>query len=50
MELRIVLAMVAKDFDIKFAPGQDGSDFIEKSLDTFTMTVANLPLKFIPII
>jgi hypothetical protein len=46
MELRNVIARIATEFDVRFAPGEDGTALLEKSLDTFTMALAPLQLVF----
>ncbi|KAH7077315.1 cytochrome P450 monooxygenase-like protein [Paraphoma chrysanthemicola] len=48
MELRIVLFMLVTEFDICFAPGDDGSSFLDNDLDAFTIVIADLKLAFIP--
>jgi len=46
MEIRIVVARIVTEFDVKFAPGEDGTALLEKSHDTFTMALAPLQLVF----
>jgi cytochrome P450 family 628 len=46
MELRNVIARIVTEFDVKFAPGEDGTTLLEKSLDTFTIALAPLMLVF----
>ena len=46
MELRSVMARIVTAFDLKFAPGEDGTGLLEKSHDTFTMALAPLNLVF----
>lgn len=46
MELRSVIALLVLQFDIRFADGEDGSDLINKSIDTFTITLGKLDLVF----
>jgi len=48
MELRIVTTRIVTQFDIAFAPGEDGSDLEEKTKDVFTLEVAPLRLVFTP--
>lgn len=48
MEVRSVTAQLLKNFDVSFAPGEDGTDLLEKTLDTFTMELAPLRLCFTP--
>ncbi|KAE9378415.1 cytochrome P450 monooxygenase-like protein [Stipitochalara longipes BDJ] len=46
MELRNVIARTVTEFDVKFAPGEDGTALLEKSTDTFTIALAPLMLSF----
>ncbi|KAN0108780.1 cytochrome P450 [Hyaloscypha variabilis] len=46
MELRNVIARIVTEFDVKFAPGEDGTALLEKSTDTFTIALAPLMLVF----
>jgi cytochrome P450 len=46
MELRMVLARVALNFDMQFAEGEDGRKVAEESKDTFTLTVPSMYVKF----
>lgn len=48
MELRMVLSRVVLAFDIAFAEGEDGIKFDTEVLDTFTLTLPPLHLKFTP--
>ncbi|KIW88830.1 uncharacterized protein Z519_10314 [Cladophialophora bantiana CBS 173.52] len=48
MELRMVLSRAALSFDIAFADGEDGVKFDTEVLDTFTLTLPPLKLKFTP--
>ncbi|OQU95023.1 hypothetical protein CLAIMM_01292 [Cladophialophora immunda] len=48
MELRMVLSRVALGFDIAFAAGEDGIKFDTEVLDTFTLTLPALKMKFTP--
>ena len=47
MELRAVIARLVAEFDIAFAPGEDGKDLLEKSKDVFAMELAPLRLVLI---
>jgi hypothetical protein len=47
MELRIVTARIVTQFDIAFAPGEDGTILKEKTKDVFTLEVAPLRMVFI---
>jgi cytochrome P450 len=46
MELRIVTARIVTQFDISFAPGENGRDLFEKTKDVFTLEVAPLRMVF----
>ncbi|RDW68698.1 cytochrome P450 [Aspergillus mulundensis] len=46
MEMRLVIARIAREFDIGFAPGQTGEAFDRDAKDTFTFTVGPLMLDF----
>jgi hypothetical protein len=46
MELRSVIARIVTEFDVSFAPGEDGTALLEESLDTFTIALAPLMLVF----
>jgi cytochrome P450 len=46
MELRSVLAKLILTFDVDFAPGEDGTNLIEKGRDHFTMETGPLNLVF----
>ncbi|KIY02691.1 uncharacterized protein Z520_01156 [Fonsecaea multimorphosa CBS 102226] len=46
MELRMVLSRVALGFDISFADGEDGVKFDAEVMDTFTLTLPPLKMKF----
>jgi cytochrome P450 family 628 len=46
MELRNVTARIVTEFDIKFAPGEDGSALMEESKDVFTMELAPMEVIF----
>lgn len=40
--------MIAQNFDVAFAPGEDGVTFDNEMLDTFTVTLPPLQLQFTP--
>lgn len=42
MELRLAIVLVALNFDMSLAPGEDGVDFDQGAKDTFTFTVSSL--------
>jgi hypothetical protein len=46
MELRATLSRIAMNFDISFAPGEDGERFDKGAKDTFVFTLEPLLLVF----
>jgi len=48
MSLRTSLSMIAQSFNTEFAPGETGERFEEEKLDTLTVTLPPLYLKFTP--
>ncbi|CZR61640.1 related to pisatin demethylase cytochrome P450 [Phialocephala subalpina] len=48
MELRTVTALLITKFNVSFAPGENGSNLLEKSEDYFTIGLADLNLQFTP--
>ena len=46
MEIRNVMARIVTEFDVRFAPGEDGTKLLEESHDTFTIALAPLQLVF----
>lgn len=46
MQIRTLVAKIVMHFDIHFAPGEDGSNLLEKSKDHFTLGLADLNLIF----
>ena len=46
MELRHVLASIALNFDIEFAPGETGEKFENNAKDTFVLSLDPLYLVF----
>lgn len=48
MSLRTSLSMIAQSFDVEFAPGETGQRFGEEKLDTLTVTLPPLYLRFTP--
>lgn len=46
LELRTVTAKLITRFDVQFAPGEDGSRLLTKTLDHFTLTPGDLKLIF----
>ena len=49
MELRSVISAVVREFDISFAPGEDGTSVVAKAKDTFTLSPGDLHLRFHPV-
>jgi hypothetical protein len=46
MELRNVIARIVTEFNVKFAPGEDGTALLKDTTDTFTLALAPLMLVF----
>jgi hypothetical protein len=46
MELRLAIVLVALNFDLSLAPGEDGVQFDEGAKDTFTLTLSALHVVF----
>ena len=46
MELRSVISRVVTQFDVHFAPGEDGTALLTKTRDVFTLDLAPLNLVF----
>jgi hypothetical protein len=46
MELRIVVALLVTEFDIQFAPEENGEALLHDSKDFFTVSIADLKLVF----
>jgi hypothetical protein len=46
MQLRIVVALLVTEFDIQFAPGENGEALLHESKDFFTVSIADLKLIF----
>lgn len=44
MELRLLTAQLVTTFDVSFAPGEDGSRLLEKTMDHFTLGMGQLDL------
>ena len=49
MELRSVISTIISEFDVSFAPGEDGTDAMGKAKDRFTLSPGELQLMFHPI-
>ena len=48
MELRAVVALLTMKFDVHFAPGEDGTNLLEKTEDYFTLGLGDMFLTFSP--
>ena len=48
MEMRSVLANLVRNFEFKFAEGEDGGHVVGKTRDCFTINVGKLDVKLIP--
>jgi cytochrome P450 len=48
LSLRVVLSAIVQNFEVEFAEGEDGVKFLQDTLDTFTVTLPPLQLKFTP--
>ncbi|RDW95068.1 hypothetical protein BP5796_00831 [Coleophoma crateriformis] len=46
MQLRSIVSQVVMNFNLKFAPGEDGAAFDTEALDTFTTTLKSLDIVF----
>lgn len=46
MQIRTLVSKIVMEFDIGFAPGEDGSGLLERSKDHFTLGLADLNLEF----
>ena len=46
MELRAVVGLLITRFDVSLAPGEDGTDLLYGSKDTFTIRLGDLMLVF----
>jgi len=46
MQLRGVIAQLVTNFDVSFAPGEDGKKLLEETEEYFTLGLAELKLKF----
>lgn len=48
MQVRTLTARILLDFDVAFAPGEDGSRILTKTKDHFTVDPGQLDLVFTP--
>jgi len=46
MEIRTITTQIIDQFDVSFAPGEDGRKLLMESVDHFTMALAPLNLCF----
>jgi tryprostatin B 6-hydroxylase len=46
MQIRTLVARIVMNFNISFAPGENGSNLTEKSRDHFTLGLQDLNLEF----
>jgi hypothetical protein len=46
MEIRTVVTQILLQFDVSFAPGEDGTSLLEKTKDYFTLGLGDLNLVF----
>jgi cytochrome P450 len=49
MQLRTLTARILLEFDLNFAPGEDGRRVLEETKDHFTVDVGGLELVFTPL-
>ncbi|KAK1058016.1 hypothetical protein LTR12_000027 [Friedmanniomyces endolithicus] len=49
LELRTVVTRIILEFDVAFAPGEDGSRILTQTRDHFTVTPGELNLVFTPV-
>jgi hypothetical protein len=47
MEMKIVIAHLIETFDVQFAPGQDGNEFLRKSRDQVVLEPGELRICFV---
>ena len=47
MQIRTLTARILLEFDVKFAPGEDGRRVLTQSKDHFTFDVGALDLEFV---
>lgn len=46
MGIRTVVSLLIIRFDVSLAPGEDGTDLLERSKDTFTLRIGDLNIVF----
>ncbi|KAL2043852.1 hypothetical protein N7G274_003372 [Stereocaulon virgatum] len=49
MEIRSIVSRIVREFDVSFAPGEDGKEVMGAAKDTFTLSPGELQLVFHPI-
>lgn len=47
MEIRTVVSLLVLRFDVSLAPGEDGTDLLERTIDTFTLRIGDLNIVFL---
>lgn len=47
MEIRAVVSLLIVRFDVSLAPGDDGTDLLERTKDTFTLRIGDLNIIFL---
>ncbi len=47
MEIRAVISLLIVRFDVSLAPGEDGTDLLERTKDTFTLRIGDLNIVFV---
>lgn len=47
MEIRAVISLLITRFDVSLAPGEDGTDLLERTKDTFTLRIGDLNIVFL---
>lgn len=47
MEIRAVISFLIVRFNVSLAPGEDGTDLLERSKDTFTLRMGDLNIVFL---
>ena len=46
MEIRTVVSSLIVRFDVSLAPGEDGTELLERTKDTFTLRIGDLNIVF----
>lgn len=50
MQIRTLTARILLEFDVRFAPGEDGKRILTETKDHFTVDVWSLDLVFTPLV